>query len=377
MNRVSWSRPEPFGAWVRLGDSLLLAVDHDLAARLGVRGGSTLQAVSGPLEVHMAVTSRCYAPCRGCYLDVHPEGVHVPFEELVRRLQSARESGASTVAFGGGEPLLRDDLAAVADAARTLGLVPVLTTSGAGLTRERARGLRSFAQINVSFDGTDGGYEAVRGYDGGRSAVRAIEDLVSEQIPVGINFVVTRASFDSLLKTAQFAADLGVGEIQLLRYKPAGRAASPDYETHRPTRDQVEALWPTIASIAAHKRLRVRIDCAMVPLLSSALVDVGVHALTSLGVFGCEAGRHLGAVQANGVSAACSFLKDQRPEALSAYHSAPPSPCNGCTLWSVCRGGCQVVSLHRHGVFTPDPECPRVIEHGSAHTSRRHLPIAV
>src|SRR5262249_46334567 len=104
-----------------------------------------------------------------------------------------------------------------------------------------------------------------------------------------------------------------------------------------------------------------------------------------LGVFGCEAARHLGALTVAGSAGACSFLPygadapiplgaaprdlaasiDADPflGALRAYHAAPPEPCRSCALFSVCRGGCQVVSRHAHGTFAPDPECPRVVEH--------------
>ncbi len=49
---------------------------------------------------------------------------------------------------------------------------------------------------------------------------------------------------------------------------------------------------------------------------------------------------------------------------IRAYHAAPPEPCNSCPLFSVCRGGCQIVSRRvapgSPGSFAPDPECPRV-----------------
>jgi hypothetical protein len=158
----------------------------------------------------------------------------------------------------------------------------------------------------------------------------------------------------------------------------------------------------------------------MVPLLSEALLEAvpdAPRALAALGVFGCEAARHLGALTAFGDAAACSFfslmpsaplalrmpfhdgasVNDPRPKrdstrmppaepsrslgsawdgdatlaALRAYHAAPPEPCRSCALLSVCRGGCQVVSRRsrwgeapqtpRAGSFAPDPECPRVM----------------
>jgi MoaA/NifB/PqqE/SkfB family radical SAM enzyme len=411
MQRIPWSRPEPFGAWIRLDDATLVAIDDRLADRLGVPHGVAAcgdggdprapPGVTRPLELHVAVTSRCPAPCTGCYLDARPDGLEPSFEALMARLAEARAAGVSTVAFGGGEPLTRRDLGLLAAEARRLGLVPVMTTSGLGLTAERAVELRAFAQINVSHDGVGGAYEAVRGFDAAAHAERAITLLVAAGIAVGVNVVLTRASFPQLAATAARAAELGAGEIQLLRYKPAGRADDAGYEGHRLEPEQVRALWPAIEALCARpqerSRLRVRIDCAMVPLLSEALLEAvpdAPRALAALGVFGCEAARHLGALTVNGDAAACSFFSlaapvtkggdPQNPPALvalrlpsrdlgatwdgdaglaglRAYHAAPPEPCRSCALFSVCRGGCQVVSRRSRGSFAPDPECPRVM----------------
>jgi radical SAM protein with 4Fe4S-binding SPASM domain len=390
---VSWSRPEPFGAWVRLDEATLIAVDHALAERLGVAHGAC--GPWGPLELHLAVTSRCPAGCDGCYLDARPDGIEPSFEELCARLTAARAAGVSTVAFGGGEPLLRRDLGLLAAEARALGLVPVMTTSGLGLTAARAAELRAFAQVNVSHDGAGDGYAAVRGFAGAAAAERAIAVLAAAGVPVGANVVLTRGTLDLLPETAARVADLGARELQLLRYKPAGRAAGAGYAERRLLPEQVERLWPSLAALVAARPLRVRIDCAMVPLLSTSLLRAAsagaAGALAALGVFGCEAARHLGAVRADGAPAPCSFFSVDAARvadsgapaaaaaprrlptlsgaagaaALGAYHAAPPEPCAGCALLTVCRGGCQVVSRHALGRFAPDPECPRVRAYGA------------
>lgn len=393
--RITWWRGEPFGAWVRLDDATLIAVDRALADRLGLPGFEAPSerpptSAPRPLELHIAVTSRCPARCDGCYMDARPEGEDPPLDVLFGRLAEARAAGVSTVAFGGGEPLVRSDLGRIAERARELGLVPVMTTSGLGLTAARAGDLKAFAQINVSHDGALGAYRDVRGWDGSTTAERAIELLSGAGIPVGVNVALTRATFERLSATAARAADLGAGELQLLRYKPGGRAADPSYAERRLTPEQTAALWPAIEAIVRAGRLRVRIDCAMVPLLSTSLLAVhkdAARALSALGVFGCEAARHLGGMRIDGEHVPCSFFSvdslgghghqsDRRSlplaprpsiAGLRAYHASLPEPCASCALVTVCRGGCQVVSLHTTrttdsagGSFAPDPECPRV-----------------
>jgi radical SAM protein with 4Fe4S-binding SPASM domain len=252
--------------------------------------------------------------------------------------------------------------------------VPVVTTSGIGMTRERALSLTPFAQVNVSYDGPGEAYAAVRGFDGARVAERAMSLLREAGVPFGVNVVLTRASLPHLPRTVARAAELGAREAQLLRYKPAGRARDASYLAARLLPEQVEAL-PTMLEALVHEgTLALRVDCALVPLLSSRPIDAAW--LARFGVLGCEAGRHLAALRVDGAVAPCSFAEpsslgareafgDRRAwseeptlEAFRALHDR--EPCRSCDLRDVCRGGCRIVADHLEGAIGPDPECPRV-----------------
>ena len=348
------ARVESWGAWVRLEEpAALVALDREGARAIGIDGGdvwSGLVKKSSPLEAHVAVTSQCGVGCEGCYLDATPEGKHVPRAELEATLDRLAKDGVFTVAFGGGEPILRDDLGELAEYARARGLTPVVTTSGIGMTRAKAASLRAFAQVNVS-------YEADRNLD---RIERAMLLLKEEGVPFGVNVVLTRAGFPTLEATLERARTLGAREAQLLRYKPAGRAAKLDYVSTRLSRDQVAELGAVVERISCRMQplgFRLRIDCAMVALLSDVLHD-RARDLERLGVFGCEAGASLCAIRSDGRTAPCSFLDvgDVAPAGTSA-------PCDGCNLARVCRGGCRAVARFVIGHDGPDPECPRVLRH--------------
>jgi radical SAM protein with 4Fe4S-binding SPASM domain len=377
-------RYEPWGAWVKLEtEAAIVALDRQGVRALGLDGGQVwLEAsVSAPLEVHVAVTARCGAGCKGCYLDVQPDGAEPPRETIERELDVAAAAGVFTVAFGGGEPTTRDDLDVLAEAARSRGLTPVVTTSGLGLSEARLQRLRGFAQVNVSYDGAGDTYASVRGFDASEAAERAIERLAQSGARVGVNVVLTRGSFPRVAETLARARSLGAVEAQLLRYKPAGRAATLDYLAQRLTEDQARSLGPTLRRLAADLcedgSFHIRIDCALVALLSGD-PDLAADpaALSRFGVFGCEAAGALAAFTVDGQVAPCSFAAATALPALQlsshagdpelarwrAYVAAPPEPCASCSLRSVCKGGCKVVAGFLEGAHGPDPECPRVID---------------
>jgi radical SAM protein with 4Fe4S-binding SPASM domain len=395
-------RFEPWGAWARVESvPAMVALDRDGVRALGLDGGDRWRddaAPSAPIEVHLAVTSRCAAGCEGCYLDARPDGVEPPQREVLGLFDALADAGVFTVAFGGGEPTTRDDVGLLAEEARRRGLTPVLTTSGLGLSKAKIERLRAFAQVNVSYDGAGDDYASVRGFDGARGAEEAIRALAAEGIPVGINVVLTRETFPRLAQTLDRGRALGAREAQLLRYKPAGRAATLDYLAKRLTPEQAASLGPTLRELSrvhaagaggagesADGRgvFHIRIDCALVAFLS-ADPDLASRAedLARLGVFGCEAAGALAAVKVDGKVAPCSFagstgLEGARlsehtgdPELARwrAYNEAPPEPCASCSLRPVCKGGCKVVSSFLGGGHGPDPECPRVRAWRGAHS---------
>ena len=258
----------------------------------------------------------------------------------------------------------------------------MVTTSGLGLSEARLQRLRAFAQVNVSYDGAGEMYERVRGFDGAGAAERAIERLAAAGVRVGVNVVLTSESFPRLQETLERARSLGACEAQLLRYKPAGRAASLDYLAQRLTAAQGRSFASTLRSLSqslcADGLFHLRIDCALVPFLS---VDEEIARdpgrLARFGIFGCEAAGALAAVTAKGQVAPCSFAsatglrgvdlanghgRDVDLTRWRAWVDAPPEPCASCSIRAVCKGGCKVVTSFVEGVHGPDPECPRVLD---------------
>lgn len=372
------ARAEPWGAWVKLDDPpMLVGIDREGAQLLGLDGGARwgdAPPPSPPLEAHVAVTSRCGAGCEGCYLDATPDGREPPRAEIEGRLADLARAGIFTVAFGGGEPTTRRDLGELADLARALGLQPVVTTSGLGLTAKKLDALARFDQVNVSYDGDGARYAEVRGFDAAAEAEAAIRALAARGVDVGVNVVLTRATFAHLGGTLARARGLGAREAQLLRYKPAGRAASVTYLDRRLSRSQARALGPTLRRLSAElPGFGLRIDCALVPFLS-ADPSIDPADLSRFGVFGCEASAALVAVRADGRLAPCSFAPPStlRTSAIDHMHAdvelsawrgpaGDAEPCRGCPLGAVCKGGCKVVSRFTGGALGADPECPRVL----------------
>jgi len=379
--KIARARPERFGGIVEVeSPRALLHVDRQMMRELGYSDSPLWQLppegpLSAPREVHVVLSRRCAAGCRGCYVDATPGGAALPFEDACRILDELAAMGVFHVALGGGEALELDYLFAVASHARRVGITPNLTTSGLGLDAEAAEKCRVFGQINVSVDGVGAAYAAARGFDGFRHAERALRLLRAVKREVGVNCVVSRSSFPRVPEVARLVRKLQLNELELLRFKPVGRGARLDEEL---TPKQCRELWPMARRLVWRERIRVKLDCSFAPMVFWHRPSAKAAAF--FGVQGCVGGDVLAAVQPEGAFTGCSFTSrpaaDARiPGAMAeAWHSGfsefrdyaarAPEPCASCEYLRLCNGGCRAVG-------TPDPGCPRVQEH------RSRLPLPV
>lgn len=375
-------RHEDFGAIIALEEPpALIHVDHEFLASVGLPASPLRDAplghLSAPTEIHLLTTERCPAGCPGCYVDATPRSAEPTTAELTDILAQLADWGVFHVALGGGESMLREDLFAIAKVARDGGMVPNLTTSGIAMTPTNAENCRVFGQVNISLDGVGETYRLSRGYDGERLALDALRMLRDAGVESGINVVVSRVNVDHLDAIVAAAVAAGAREIELLRYKPAGRGALQYAAMALREPEQRRFVASLGVLVARYPAVRIKIDCSFVPFLCATEPDFDL--LDQFGVIGCEAGNVMGAIRADLSATPCSFVEEpigttedmirdwSSDVSLAKWRNFPqvaPEPCRSCRYQSICRGGCKVVTRHIKGdYFGPDPECPRVVAH--------------
>jgi len=379
------SRPESFGGIIASEEPPFLAfVDRQFMRENGSSDQACWQegkdgivgTLSAPVEIHFACTNRCSLGCSHCYMDA---GNALPEELDTGRFREALSKiaamGIFHVALGGGEALERRDLFDLAAHARSIGLVPNLTTNGIHVDATTAQRMRVFGQVNLSLDGIG---QAARTYrDGADFAIidRAIGELLKAGVSTGINCVVGRNNIDALPNLFRYAAERGISEIELLRYKPSGRGLA-QYELHRPTPTQNRSIYPLFQRLSDRYRVRAKIDCSFVPMLCCH--HPPRELLEAHCVCGCEAGNYLLGAHSDGRVCGCSFLPAldltiddlqqqwHTADALRQYRDwsrMGTEPCASCPYLSICKGGCHAVSLAVcNDIDAPDPDCPMVRE---------------
>jgi radical SAM protein with 4Fe4S-binding SPASM domain len=374
-------RYESFGGIIALDNpAATVYVDQEYMQGLGYADSPLWNrespCLSAPVTAHFALTNRCPLSCRTCYNAAGAlSSPELTTEEAKQVLDTLAAMRVFTVAFGGGEPLARDDIFELAEHARQRGIVPTLTTNGFYIDRRIARRCRVFSHIHVSLDGVGKTYQAVRGVDGFEHAARALKLLTRTGISVGVNCVVSRANFDHLEDLVRFITSLGVRDVIFLRLKPAGRAQSV-YESLRLTPQQRMQFYPYLKTLTHRYKLLCHCDCAMMPFVYCHHPDE--EALRLFAGEGCVGANEIIEILPHGGVKACSFAAettgraDDLPhlwstdyafERFRCWTRSAPEPCRTCRYLELCRGGCHAVAEALTGLFNaPDPECPFVEE---------------
>ena len=128
-------------------------------------------------------------------------------KEILKRVY---DSGAVGIAFEGGEPLLRNDLAEILAFSRSLPLHTSLITNGT-LLESRIEEIAQYINgvIYVSLDGLEKTHDAIRGVNGSyRKAVRGI-NAAKEKASVTINTTVMAENVDEIESLVGLAKELG------------------------------------------------------------------------------------------------------------------------------------------------------------------------
>jgi MoaA/NifB/PqqE/SkfB family radical SAM enzyme len=195
----------------------------------------TASGTPSPVITNIAVTARCSCRCWHCSFSDRNRRDGLQIEDFKRIIPQLQELGVSVIGLTGGEPLLRDDLEDI------IGLIddrsmPILFTTGWGLTRARVRRLKDAGLVIpvLSLD-----HHTAERHDAGRrragtfaETLKAIELFQSEGFYVAVSFVPTKklvADKDDLYRTMDFFRDLGINDLRLTSPILSGRlTARPD-----------------------------------------------------------------------------------------------------------------------------------------------------
>ena len=168
-----------------------------------------------PIFIGFNVTNRCNMRCKFCSVPTMPHS-DMTLPQVESALDRVAEMGVPVVGVTGGEPFLREDLAAILGAIEKRGMKTTLVTNGQVLTRARMEELRALGNIvhfALSVDSLDRRtYARLRGRENMPETLKRFLDIrrFGPNTVYKLNVVVTPDNADEIETIVEFAVASGV-----------------------------------------------------------------------------------------------------------------------------------------------------------------------
>ncbi len=208
-----------------------------------------------PVYIHYGITHRCNLRCRMCLIgrDEIREEDELSLQEIDRAARLLRRMGAVYISLGGGEPLLRRDIAAVVRIFRSRGFMVRLLTNGILAREETVRELAraGLREVSVSLDTLDPDKQAYlcAAPEMTEHPTRSIE-LFSRYIPSGsgpllINTVVSPFNLEELPALSRFAKGRG----WYISFIPVEAGGNPAFVFPEDSRKDIDRVYDELIRV--------------------------------------------------------------------------------------------------------------------------------
>jgi radical SAM protein with 4Fe4S-binding SPASM domain len=384
--------------------SKLLADSYTRRAMRSIISGLIHFGMKRPLLVHAPFlvvwnfTYKCNLNCKHCYSDAgNSPRQELSTSEAIQVVDQIADFGVTSLAFSGGEPLMRKDFFEVATHATESGLYVSLATNGTLLDKERARILKKIGlnYVEVSLDGANPKtHDGFRGKTGSfEQALNGLKNCVKEDICTCLAVTATRNNLTEIPSVLALAEKIGIDRFTLFNFVPTGRGKDileldPSPEEREEILELLNKKLSEGSQIAvlttAPQLARVALQSPstqedmVVPLAHMEAAKIGKKA-KALADFigGCGAGRFYCAISPEGNVQPCVFLpitvgnlKAERLEDIwfdsSVFDALRDrgnlkGRCGRCEFKFVC-GGCRARAFAYHNDYLmSDPGCIRKI----------------
>ncbi len=358
---------------------------------IGRYGVTKPQYLDAPFLIVWNYTNACNLRCKHCYQRADRPGPdELTTEERLKVVGELAEAGVVSIAFSGGEPLMRRDFYKVATEVRKRGIYIALATNGTFITRRIARKLKKCGvdYIEVSLDAaTPRIHDDFRGIAGTfEKTLNGVKNCVEEGFFTCVATAVTKLNLPEIPRVIEMVKHIGVKRFITFNFIPVGRAENiVDLDLNPEQREELlkllfEKSWDSGIEILSTAPQFARICLTMSKGRTVAPTHFYIgHASWNLRVLaefigGCGAGRLYCAIQPNGDVTPCVFMPDmvvgsiKEQSFLDAWHNSEvmwqlrnrdllKGHCGNCEYKYVC-GGCRARALGYFGdILAPDPGC--------------------
>lgn len=256
------------------------------------------------------VTRRCNLACSHCRASskyaAYPN--ELTTAECFKLIDEIVSFSNPVIILTGGEPLLREDIFAIAEYGKKKGLRMVMAPNGTLLTDENAAKITraGIKRISVSLDGPDAAtHDNLRQVPGAfKQACEGIARARKAGLEFQINSTITKRNIALLGRMMELAKDLGARAHHIFLLVPTGRAK--DMVGEELSALEYEEALKALAQEKNKSTLEIKITCA--PHLNRILAQAHLEPAATLTGRGCMAGVSFCFISHTGDLQPCGYL---------------------------------------------------------------------
>jgi len=211
-----------------------------------------------PVYVVFDITNKCNLKCIHCYSSTKDE--ELTTNDVYRIINLLYEMGAGIIDFGGGEPLLRNDIFDILSYSKDIGLYTSISTNGLLLNDNNIKRLKKLKidQICISLDGAKPEtHDYIRNKKGVyKKTINGIKNCVNSGINTHISTVFMKSNINELLNIYNQIKSLNVNGWCVYDFIPAGRGNKLKDELLNP--NQRQQLFTKLDELAVSNNLSIK-----------------------------------------------------------------------------------------------------------------------
>lgn len=286
--------------------------------------------IHAPFLVVWNFTYKCNLNCKHCY----SESGNVTKKELTTQeakkvIDQLSNFGVTSLAFSGGEPLMRKDFFEIAQYAVDSGLYVSLATNGTLLTDKNVKKIKETGihYVEVSVDGANAKtHDFFRGKEGAfNQTIQGLKNCIDKNICTCIAITGTKNNLKEIPSVLEMAENMGIDRFTLFNFIPTGRGkeifqADPSPQEREDLlklfnqklsekhKIAILSTTPQLARVAIQNYCPTQEDIVM-PLahMEATKINKRAKALADF-IGGCGAGRFYCAISPEGNVQPCVFM---------------------------------------------------------------------
>lgn len=328
--------------------------------------------VPTPLGLLAELTHRCPLGCPYCSnpVELSRASTELDTKTWINVINEAADLGVAHIHLSGGEPLVRNDLAELTNAAHLAGLYTNLITSAIGLSDQRLTELRAAGldHVQISFQGIEAAKADVVAHFKGafKAKTEAAKRVVEEGLALTVNAVIHRGNIEELPAIMDLAEELGAGRLEVAHVQYHGWAI-PNRALLMPTKEQFD----NAATIVAAARTRLEGTMVIDHVIPDYYADRPKACMGGWGqnvivvapdgrALPCHAAATIPGLTFDNVRKKTLAEIWKSGDTFNKFRGTAwmPKPCNGCDRaeidWGGCR--CQALAITGNAAMT-DPAC--------------------